>query len=334
MAKLVALGEVMMKLEVPDHRLLEQTDDLQVSYSGTGLNVLSGLSGLGYKTALVSALPNNAVGKAALKSIRARGIETEAMIWSGEYIGHYILEHGFSIRPSNVVYSNRSESSFCQSELSQYNLDLIFDDTSLIHICGIMLAVSEKTRALAFAIADEAKLRGVKVVFDCNYRPKLWEGNEASARHFYEQMLVKTDIRFMTEKDDIELLGEQTEEQTRQGQLEDVLPRIAKRFHIEVIAGMHREIEDGQQAHRGFLYDGTFAYSNNFVYNILERIGAGDGFCSGLLHGWLNGLERNDWIAFASAAGALAHTTYGDSPIFNEPDVWKLVDGGYVQIER
>src|SRR5699024_8098518 len=115
---------------------------------------------------------------------------------------------------------------------------------------------------------------------------------------------------------------------------EDVLPRIAKRFHIEVIAGMHREIEDGQQAHRGFLYDGTFAYSNNFVYNILERIGAGDGFCSGLLHGWLNGLERNDWIAFASAAGALAHTSYGDSAVFNEADVWKLVDGGYVQIER
>src|SRR5699024_9729819 len=164
-------------------------------------------------------------------------------------------------------------------------LDLIFDDTSLIHICGIKLAVSEKRRALAFAIAAEAKLRGGKVVCDCNYRPNVWEGNEASARHFYQQMLVKPDVCFMIEKHHIELIGEQTEEQTRQGQLEDVLPRITKRFHIEVIAGMHREIEDGQQAHRGFLYDGTFAYSNNFVYNILERIGAGDGFCSGLLHG-------------------------------------------------
>src|SRR5699024_1836898 len=151
----------------------------------------SGLSGLGHKAAFVSALPNNAVGNAALTSIRARSIETEAMIWSGEYIGHYILEHGISIRSSSVVYSNRPESSFCESELSQSNLYLMFDDTSVIHICGIMLAVSEKTRALAFAIADEAKLRGVKVVFDCNYRPKLWEGNEASARHFYEQMLVK-----------------------------------------------------------------------------------------------------------------------------------------------
>src|SRR5699024_11794008 len=105
-------------------------------------------------------LPNNAVGKAALKSIRARSIETEAMIWSGEYIGHYILEHGFSIRPSNVVYSNRSESSFCQSELSQYNLDLIFDDTSLIHICGIIIAVSEKTCALVFAFSDVVKHLG------------------------------------------------------------------------------------------------------------------------------------------------------------------------------
>src|SRR5699024_12644371 len=165
MAKLVALGEVMMKLEVPDHRLLEQTDNLQVSYSGTGLNVLSGLSGLGHKTALVSALPNNAVGKAALKSIRARGIETEAMIWSGEYIGHYILEHGFSIRPSNVVYSNRSESSFCQTELSQYNLDLIFYDTSLIPKCGINLPVSEKTRSIAFADAGETKNPGSERVF-------------------------------------------------------------------------------------------------------------------------------------------------------------------------
>src|SRR5699024_5185686 len=136
----------------------------------------------------------NAVGKAALKSIRARGIETEAMIWSGVYIGHYILEHGFSIRPSNVVYSNRSESSFCQSELSQYNLDLIFDDTSLIHICGIMLVVLEKSRALAFPIADEANLRGVRVLFDSHYCSKLCEGHEASARHVYDQMLLKPDI--------------------------------------------------------------------------------------------------------------------------------------------
>src|SRR5699024_12092111 len=123
-----------------------------------------------------------------------------------------------------------------------------------------------------------------------------------STHHLYEQRQIKNDSCVKTQKDAIELLVEQTQEQTRQELLEDVLHRIAKRFHIEVIDGMHREIEDGQQAHRGFLYDGTFAYSNNFVYNILERIGAGDGFCSGLLHGWLNGLERNDWIAFASAA--------------------------------
>lgn len=334
MAKVAALGEVMMKLAVPDHRLLEQTDKFQVSYSGTGLNVLSGLSGLGYQASLVSALPNNAIGDAALRAIRGLGVETKAMIRSGDYIGHYILERGFSVRPSNVVYSNRQESSFCQSEISEYDMDDIFKDTKLIHICGIMLAVSDKTRTLAFAVVKEAAARGVKVVFDCNYRPKLWKGNEVAARDFYEQMLSYTDICLMTEKDAIELLGERTKETTRQGEIEAVLPRIADRFHIDVLAGLLREPVDEMAGHRGFLYDGDFAYSNKFVYNILERIGAGDGFSSGVLHGWLSGLEKQDWVAFASAAGALAHTTYGDSPIFNETDVWKLIDGEHVQIER
>lgn len=321
-----AFGEVMMRLEVPEHLKLEQAHTLHVSYTGTGVNVLSALSRYGHQTSLITRLPQNSLGDAAISYIKSLGILTQDISRGGEYIGKYFLERGYSVRPTKVTYTNRQESSFCTSSLSDYDLENSLKNTSLIHFCGITLAMSEHIRNIALKVAQKAKALGITIVFDCNYRPKLWKDQTDQARRFYEAMLQLTDICFMTEKDAILLLGFKTEEVDIQAQLEDVLPQVADKFKIGTIAGTMRKEKAANQTIQGFIYHlSSFAYSRQYVYKTLDRIGGGDGFASGVMHGILKSFSTQDMIEYAAAAGVLAHTTHGDAPICSMEEVWQLV---------
>ncbi|HLR08755.1 MAG TPA: sugar kinase [Bacillota bacterium] len=331
-----AFGEVMMRLDVPGHLKLEQTRTLHVSYTGTGVNVLSALSRFGHQTSLITKLPDNSLGDAALAYIRSLGIGTQDVCRGGKYLGKYFLENGFSVRPAKVTYSNRQESSFCTASLHDYHLDDILKDTTLIHFCGITLAVSDDARHIALKMAEKAKQRGITVVFDCNYRPKLWENQYAKAQPFYEAMLQLTDICFMTEKDAKLLLDIDTDKTDRKEQMEDLLTQAAEKFAIHTIAGTIRKAESKHQVIQGFIHHRTsFVYSREYVYETLDRIGAGDGFAGGIIHGFLHSLSMHDMIEFATASSVLAHTTYGDAPICSTEEVWTLVKNGTkTDIER
>src|SRR5699024_4558718 len=132
-----AFGEVMMRLEVPGHKTLEQTDTLHTMYTGTGINILSSLSTFNHATSIITKLPANSLGRAAVSTIKSLGISTHDVITGGHYIGHYFLENGFGPRASQVTYSNRKESSFCTSEIKEYDLNNSLKDTDILHICGI-----------------------------------------------------------------------------------------------------------------------------------------------------------------------------------------------------
>lgn len=334
---LKAFGEVMMRLEVPNHLKLEQTQNLHVSYTGTGVNVLSALSKYGHRTSLMTKLPNNSIGQAAISYIQSLGVGTEDIILGGDYIGMYFLENGFSVRPLRVTYSNRKESSFCTSKITEYNLDSMLQNTKMIHFCGIALAISENTRNLALQIAKRANELGVIVVFDCNFRPKLWEGNACEAKTYYEAMLNVTNICFLTEKDAIYTLGMDTNETKKRHQIEQLIPKVAKKYQIETIAGTMRETDkDGNQILQGFMYhEQSFAFSKPYTFQVLNRIGTGDGFASGMIHSITNKLHPDKAVEFATASGVLAHTTMGDAPVCTKEEVWALVnDENGANIER
>lgn len=321
--KITAFGEVMMRLSAPNHLKLQQTNTLDVIYTGTGVNVLSGLSNFGYETSLVTKLSNNNVGDAAVAHIRSLGIATEDVTRGGEYLGMYFLEQGFDIRPTQVTYSNRIESSFCQSTIADYDLDEIFSQTSTIHFCGITLAISDHTRNMVLHIAKEAKKRGITIVFDCNYRPKLWNHTYDEARKWYEQMLPYVDICMMTDRDAEFVLGMTTDYQDQKDKLADLLPRVAKTYDISYLAGTIR----GGQTLQGFLcYQSVMHYSKKYTFNVLDRIGGGDGFASGIIYGHHQQLANEEIVEFATAAGVLTHTTHGDSPLNTTEDVWALVN--------
>jgi len=321
-----AFGEVMMRLEVPEHLKLEQAHTLHVSYTGTGVNVLSALSRYGHQTSLITRLPQNSLGDAAMSSIKSLGISTQDISRGGDYLGKYFFERGYSVRPTKVTYTNRQESSFCTSSLTDYDLENSLKNTSLIHFCGVTLAMSEHIRNIALKVAEKAKALGITIVFDCNYRPKLWKNQTDQVRRFYEAMLQLTDICFMTEKDAILLLGFKTEEVDKQAQIEDVLPQVAEKFKIGTIAGTMRKEAVTNQSIQGFIYHlSSLAYSRQYVYKTLDRIGGGDGFASGVMHGIMKSLSTQDMIEYATAAGVLAHTTHGDAPICSMEEVWQLV---------
>ncbi|AUJ23670.1 sugar kinase [Virgibacillus dokdonensis] len=328
-----AFGEVMMRLEVPNHLKLEQATELGVLYSGTGINVLSALSRFGHSTSIITKLPDNALGDAAISYIRSLGIETSDIITGGNYLGMYFLEKGYHVRKTNVTYSNRKESSFCTSKITDYNVEEVLRGTSILHLCGIMLSISEQMRYNALTIAKKAKQLGITVVFDFNYRPKLWQEDFTQAKKWYECMLAYVDICFMTDMDALFILRMESTEKSRKQRMKQLIPEVAKKYNVATIAGSLRDQENQQIC--GFLYQQDVMYfSRTYQYQVLDRIGSGDAYASGILHGILKKFTDEDTVDFATAACVLAHTTYGDSPICSEEEIWLLAKQNNVQIER
>ncbi|TXK83920.1 sugar kinase [Paenibacillus sp. N3.4] len=335
--KIAAFGEVMMRLQVQGYELLSQASTLNYSFSGTGVNVSSALARLGHTGYLVSRLPKNAIGDAAEASLRKLGISPSFLVRGGNYVGMYFLENGFGARPSRVTYSNRQESSFNTAPDDTYDVEEIAKQIDVIHFCGITLAMNDNVRAHMKVLARAVKEQGGTVVFDCNYRPAHWgEGGYVKAKPHYEEMLGLADMVMMNEKDAMLILGMETDKEERQDQLMELIPVVAQKYQISVIAGTHRSINgDNTHSLQGFIYKNqTFVFSKLLTFSIYDRIGAGDAYTSGIMHGELAGFPMDKTVNFAAAAGMLAHTIVGDTPMSSESDILRAMTEAVGDVER
>ncbi|MEK4306748.1 MULTISPECIES: sugar kinase [Oceanobacillus] len=333
---IVSFGEVMMRLQVPGYELLTQANNLQYSFSGTGVNVASAMTKLGHRGYLVTKLPDNPLGDAAISFLQRLGIERDFIARNGKYIGMYFLENGFGQRSSRVTYTNRLESTFNTADISDYDLDSIAADTDVIHFCGISLAMTDKVRASMKTLAKLVKEKGGKVCFDCNYRPSLWDGGYEEAKPHYEDMLSLADIVMMNEKDAMYILGMETEKTEREEQLQELIPKVAKKYHIQTIAGTHRGINtDNTHSLKGYMYTAEeFVFSRNITFSVYDRIGAGDAYTSGILHGELSDYTPEKTVEFAAAAGMLACTIVGDTPMSTEAEILAAMSGTVGDVKR
>ncbi|WP_152657176.1 sugar kinase [Oceanobacillus sp. CFH 90083] len=333
---IVAFGEVMMRLQVPGYELLSQASNLQYSFSGTGVNVASAMTKLGHNGYLITKLPDNPLGDAAIAFLQRLGIERDFITRDGKYIGVYFLENGFGQRASRVTYTNRLESTFNTADISDYDLDLIAANTDVIHFCGISLAMTDNVRTSMKALAKKVKENGGLICFDCNYRPSLWERGYMEARPYYEELLLLADIVMMNEKDALYILGVETEKTKRKDQLQDVIPKVAAKYSIPMIAGTHREInEDNTHSLEGYLYkEDKFVFSSELTFPVYDRIGAGDAYTSGILHGELSGFAPEKTVSFAAVAGMLACTIVGDTPMATEAEILAAMSGSVGDVKR
>jgi len=338
MAKRVAaFGEVMMRLEVPGYALLSQSNTLHYTFSGTGVNVVSALSRFGHTGYVVTTLPDNGLGAAALSYLQKLGIQPGFVARGGAYVGSYFLENGFGARPSRVTYTNRLSSSFNTVAEGFYDVAAIADAVDLVSFCGITLAMNDTVRSEMKRLAKEVKQRGGTVVFDCNYRPSLWgENGYELAKSHYEEMLQLADIVMMNEKDALYILGMPSAYEDREAQLTELIPQVAQKYGISVIAGTHRHVHpDNTHSLRGFIYkDQSFTFSEVFKFAVYDRIGAGDAFTSGIIHGVIEGWQPEETVTFAAGAGMLAHTIAGDTPMSTEREIRQAITQSARDVER
>lgn len=334
---IAAYGEIMMRLEVPDNLLLRQAENLKYSFTGTGVNVTGLLSQFGYDTSLISAVPENSIGTAAIGAIRRLGIHSDFIIKNNDNLGMYFLEQGFGNRPSNVTYTNRQQSSFNTTDISEYDIVQSMKGVDVLHICGISLAMNNLTQNNILTIVKVAKEQGIKIVFDCNFRPSLWgENGNQRAKPYYETILREADIVIMNEKDAINTLNLTTTKERKEEQLEELLLVVAEKFNIDIIAGTIRTIQGSNQNNiKGYLFkNGTMYYSEDFEVNILDRIGTGDAYTCGVIHGELSNMDPQEMVTFSTASCVLAHTISGDTPLFDTDDIIKIINEEKNDIER
>ncbi|MCQ6559282.1 sugar kinase [Paenibacillus mendelii] len=337
MSKTAAFGEVMMRLEVPGYGTLSQDNQLKYSFSGSGVNVMSALARYGHESYLVTTLPDNPLGEAALSYLRKLDIRTSLVHRGGKYVGMYFLEHGFGARPSRVTYTDRLGSSFNTAAYDDSLFGKAAQQVELMHFCGITLAMNDNVRGAMKRLAREVKRSGGQVVFDCNYRPSLWgDGDYDQARPHYEEMLELADIVLMNERDALLTLGMESSVQGRMAQLQDLVPRVAKQYRIQTIAGTHRQINgDNTHSLTGYVYgNDAFYFARERTFSVYDRVGAGDAFASGIIHGVLQETPLPQAVEFAAAAAMLAHTVSGDTPIASSNEVLKAMTDHIGDVER
>ena len=178
MAKVITMGEIMLRLSTPNNEKFIQADEFDINYGGGEANVAVSLANYGHDAEFVTAVPDNEIGECAVAALRKYNVETKHIARCGERLGIYYLESGSSMRPSKVVY-DRAHSSISTATEADFNFDEIFEGADWFHFTGITPAVSDAAAELTEKALIAAKKHGVRVSVDLNFRKKLWSSEKA-----------------------------------------------------------------------------------------------------------------------------------------------------------
>ncbi len=319
---ILAFGEVMLRYTVNDHKMLEQTDEMTVTTVGTGVNLLSSLAHFGYETSILTVLPDNPIGKKAAADLRKLGISDRKIIYQEHNIGSFFVELGFGPRPQRVTYQDRLSSAFSKSKVEDYDFEKALTGVDIVHICGIALSLTDQTRKAAKKLAQVAQSRNKIVCFDFNYRISLNSDiDHETMKKRYQEILPYVDIVFGSKRDLTDLLDYQIDDET------ELYKKFCVEYQINLFAGSRRSIVDGEKYFEGFLFHHDKIYrSSKHKLNIIDRIGSGDAFASGIICGLLEKWTFEDILEFAVANSVLAQASMNDTPIFTKEDVFGYID--------
>ena len=330
MEKIITFGEIMLRLSTPDYNTINQTHSFLVNYGGGEANVSVALAHLGHKTSFITKLPPNQLGDGAITHLRSHGVDTKYIARGSSNIGIYFLETGFGGRPSKVIY-NRKHSAITRIQEDEFNWDEIFKDATWFHLSGITLALGENVRRVCKRACLEAKRNNVKISFDFNYRSKLWSIDEA--RPVYKEFMPYFDVVFASFYDAntiLELpLDNDYDNLSLSEKRRDVFPKMLKKYNLSYIFGTDRVVYSAtENSLAGYYFHLdkndklSFKLTDPIKFNIYDRIGGGDAFASGVIHGLLKDYNNPEFaVSFGLATSVLKHTIYGDASLFSEEDV-------------
>jgi 2-dehydro-3-deoxygluconokinase len=344
MAKIVTMGEIMLRLSTPNNEKFIQADEFDVCYGGGEANVAVSLANYGHNAEFVTAVPDNPIGACAVAAMRKYGVETKHIAKCGDRLGIYYLETGASMRASNVVY-DRANSSIATADASNFDFDDIFKDADWFHFTGITPAVSDLAAQVTEEACKAAKKHGVTVSVDLNFRKKLWSSEKA--QKVMTNLMQYVDVCIGNEEDAEKVLGfKPGNTDVTSGELEmsgyiDIFNQMVDKFGFKYVISSLRE--SFSASHNGWsacIMDGKtreFYRSRRYEINpIVDRVGGGDSFAGGLICGLIDHPDdMKAAIEFAVAASALKHTIPGDFNLVTRADVENLAGGdGSGRVQR
>lgn len=330
--KIVTLGEIMLRLSTPRFERFVQSESFDVVYGGGEANVAVSLANYGYDAYFVSKLPENEIGQAAINHLRRFGVKTDYIVRGGDRVGIYFLESGASMRPSKVIY-DRAHSSIAQAEVSDFDFDTIFQDAQWFHFSGITPALSKSAAQLTEQALKAAKKHGVTTSVDLNYRKNLWTPQEAQAT--MTKLMEYVDVCIGNEEDAHLTLGfKPGETDVTSGELElegykQIFKQMVEKFNFKyVVSSLRESYSASDNGWSACAYDGSeFYQSRKYDIRIVDRVGGGDSFASGMIYGLMEGQNFKDALEFGVAASALKHTIHGDFNMVSVKEVETLMAG-------
>ncbi len=342
MKRVITLGEVMLRLKSPGHERFFQSPMLEATFGGGEANVAVGLARLGLNAAFVSAIPVNPMGDSCVAELRKHGVDTSLIARQGDRLGIYFLEAGANQRSSVVVY-DRAHSAISEAQSGDFDWDAIFDGADWFHVTGITPAISAGTSELALEAVKAARDKGITVSCDLNFRKKLWKYGK-SAPEVMSELAKYVDVAIGNEEDCQKSLGINVDVDVESGKLQVEKYRELTNKVLATYPNLKKIAITMRESHSAD-YNGWSATLNNReeflvsqkyeIHDIVDRVGGGDAFATGLIYG-LNELEADqDALNFAVATSCLKHSIPGDLPLVTVKEVQSLLtSGGSGRVQR
>ncbi len=352
---IVSLGEVMLRLD-PGEGRIRTTRSFRAWEGGGEYNVARGLRrAFGLRAAVVTALADNEVGRLVEDFILQGGVAVDHIRWVPyDGIGREVrnglnfTERGFGVRGA-VGVSDRGHTAASQLEPGDVDWDHLFGDLGVrwLHTGGIFAALSESTAEVVIEAVTAAKKHGTVVSYDLNYRPSLWRsiGGQAKAQEVNKAIAPHSDVMIGNEEDFTASLGFEVEgtgenlDNLDVSKFQAMITTASAAYpNFEVIGNTLRTVHSASDNDWGAIAwskDEGFAEATHRPHlEILDRVGGGDSFASGLIYGLITGEPLATAVEYGAAHGALAMTTPGDTTMVTKAEVLKLAGGGSARVDR
>lgn len=328
--RIVCFGEIILRLAPPGGEVLLQSANLHATFAGAEANVGVALASFGHTVDVLTVVPDGVLGNAVISELRRHGVNTHRIKHGPGRLGLFFYTPGAVRRPSEIFY-DRAASAFALDPGLCADTQAL-DGAAWFHISGVTPALGRNCADAAIAMAQAARARGLGISFDGNYRSKLWESWRDQAPAILRQLFETADIVFGDERDIGLVLGKSFPT------IGDAVDAAFNAFpQLKRVAYTTRSFHTIERLNYGAKMHGrstTHEAAAVELAGIVDRVGTGDAFAAGVIHGLLTGMSDGEALKFGHGAACLKHSIHGDFLTLGVEAVRAAMNEGSLDVRR
>ena len=331
--KILCMGETLLRYSTKKgHRISEL--DFEVHIGGSETNIAGNLAQYGFDVSLLTKLPQHALGDTVISFLKSQGVDTSKILRNDMRIGSYFLENGSGNRTSQVIY-DRQYSAMTSFSLDDICLGEIFKGVDVFIVSGITAALNDKVCHAVIEMMKYCQKHHIIVVYDSNYRAKMW--SIESAGKAMKHILPYVSILSAGYLDAENFLGLTSSKETFTEKLEDYYQQMKILYpNLQYMTCTKRDIiSTSVNDLTGYLYSDRLYVSHTYhIDDIVDRVGGGDAYISGVLYGLFSHKDMAYSLEFGCCASVLKHTIHGDVNQFSINEIESFMENGILKINR